>query len=213
MYFRPHRNVEARSRACVQWRLPQILLRCFPWNNNVQPFTWEQHWWCLLIYGRVVTVVFSTKPNLPATDQWVVYVSLSFIPGNGHQRTRSSGTSLTSSDRRYFYNFIFALVVKDGALMFCWTSETILILLIFLGNLCQTFDSCSSSPCLNGGRCLRDDVTNGYSCQCPPTHTGEDCGRLNYCSSGPCLNGGSCSLAGDSYTCRLLCFFSSKKFC
>ena len=38
---------------------------------------------------------------------------------------------------------------------------------------CIDIDECESFPCQNGGTCT--DSIAGYTCDCVPGHTGEDC--------------------------------------
>ena len=49
---------------------------------------------------------------------------------------------------------------------------------------------CSPETCLNGGSCSEE--YGGFSCACPPSHTGARCELENSCSINVCLNGGEC---------------------
>ncbi|XP_048048009.1 protein delta homolog 1 [Megalobrama amblycephala] len=62
----------------------------------------------------------------------------------------------------------------------------------FTGAFCEIQpDVCEPNPCVNGGRCVRQDPE--YTCVCPPPFSGPVCsGSLSTCSSGRCVNGGSC---------------------
>ena len=51
------------------------------------------------------------------------------------------------------------------------------------------------NPCHNGGSCLEEH--GGYSCLCPPTHTGPVCEIENTCDAVKCFNGGTCSSLED----------------
>ncbi|XP_068694508.1 uncharacterized protein [Montipora foliosa] len=52
-------------------------------------------------------------------------------------------------------------------------------------------NSCSPNPCKNGATCV--DLANGYSCDCKPGYTGNDCQtNINECSPNPCQNGATC---------------------
>ena len=56
------------------------------------------------------------------------------------------------------------------------------------------------NPCQNGGSCM--EQPGGYSCECPPTHTGPVCEQENTCDAVECFNGGTCSaLEGGGYGC------------
>lgn len=45
--------------------------------------------------------------------------------------------------------------------------------------------ACHSGPCLNGGSC--SPSPGGYSCTCPPSHTGPRCQTsTDHCASGEC---------------------------
>ncbi|XP_065829855.1 uncharacterized protein [Oscarella lobularis] len=60
-------------------------------------------------------------------------------------------------------------------------------------------DPCAAEPCLNGGRCLRnDDYAIGYECRCTDQFEGKRCEMLRgACRPNPCRNGGAC-LEDDS---------------
>uniref|UniRef100_A0A6Q2XBJ5 Delta-like protein n=1 Tax=Esox lucius TaxID=8010 RepID=A0A6Q2XBJ5_ESOLU len=60
-------------------------------------------------------------------------------------------------------------------------------------------DECSSSPCLNGGRC--QDQVNGFTCLCLAGFSGQLCQLdIDYCLPTPCQNSGVCfNLATDYY--------------
>jgi len=61
-------------------------------------------------------------------------------------------------------------------------------------------DHCSPNPCLNGGTCT--NTQDGYSCECAPGYTGDNCGSaIDDCAGNPCLNGGLCSDTADGYSC------------
>ena len=48
----------------------------------------------------------------------------------------------------------------------------------FSGKVCDVgFDSCSSGPCQNGGTCR--NLPQGYRCECPFAHWGQDCERVS----------------------------------
>uniref|UniRef100_A0A3B3XEG2 Crumbs cell polarity complex component 1 n=1 Tax=Poecilia mexicana TaxID=48701 RepID=A0A3B3XEG2_9TELE len=79
----------------------------------------------------------------------------------------------------------------------------------------------SSSPCMNGGRCLersgqvlyssepllpeRYEPAAGYICICPPGTAGSHCQEVvNQCESNPCRNGGRCESLDGGFTCHCL---------
>uniref|UniRef100_A0A182M8Q1 Cubilin n=1 Tax=Anopheles culicifacies TaxID=139723 RepID=A0A182M8Q1_9DIPT len=69
----------------------------------------------------------------------------------------------------------------------------------------SALNPCASSPCRNGGTCVKIDAQN-YSCTCPPDTHPPNCLRLNpVCDRNFCQNGGTCITTGGSiprYSCR-----------
>ena len=63
---------------------------------------------------------------------------------------------------------------------------------------CTTFNSCFSSPCMNGN-CTA--LPNNYTCTCEPGYSGRNCSTFNPCSSSPCINGNCTALPDKNYTC------------
>uniref|UniRef100_A0A665WAB6 Neurogenic locus notch homolog protein 2-like n=1 Tax=Echeneis naucrates TaxID=173247 RepID=A0A665WAB6_ECHNA len=59
----------------------------------------------------------------------------------------------------------------------------------FSGEMCQRdIDECSSTPCLNGAKCI--DRPNGYECECAEGFTGQLCEKnINDCVPEPCHHG------------------------
>ncbi|KAM5148803.1 cadherin EGF LAG seven-pass G-type receptor 3 [Mantella aurantiaca] len=75
----------------------------------------------------------------------------------------------------------------------------------FTGDYCETeINLCYSSPCHNGGMCVRRE--GGYTCICKERFTGDVCevdSGLGRCVPGVCRNGGTCSnLAEGGFTCH-----------
>ncbi|RDD35898.1 Sushi, von Willebrand factor type A, EGF and pentraxin domain-containing protein 1, partial [Trichoplax sp. H2] len=70
------------------------------------------------------------------------------------------------------------------------------------GVRCTTLNnSCSPSPCLNGGTCSQG-TQSGYNCSCPHGFTGNICQiNVNECSSSPCLNNSTCIDGIGRYDC------------
>ena len=63
------------------------------------------------------------------------------------------------------------------------------------GDFCDVsspFCATKPTPCQNGGSCLEEP--GGYSCLCPPSHTGPMCEQENTCDTAVCYNGGTCSI-------------------
>ncbi|XP_062601357.1 sushi, nidogen and EGF-like domain-containing protein 1, partial [Saccostrea cucullata] len=56
---------------------------------------------------------------------------------------------------------------------------------------------CVSSPCTNGGTCIRQRITQNYRCYCLPGYTG----HRYECASGPCQNSGTCHDHVNDFTC------------
>lgn len=46
----------------------------------------------------------------------------------------------------------------------------------FKGDLCERRDPCGSSPCQNGGVCIKFG-SNGYTCKCSDRCSGDDCSK------------------------------------
>lgn len=64
----------------------------------------------------------------------------------------------------------------------------------------QASDSCKSSPCENGGRCV--DQTTGFTCNCATGFDGNRCqNNIDECRNNPCANGGSCVDMVNGYMC------------
>nr|XP_019918640.2 integrin beta-like protein A isoform X1 [Crassostrea gigas] len=62
---------------------------------------------------------------------------------------------------------------------------------------------CLSEPCQNNGTCVRNGLTQNYTCTCVPGFTGRFCEiDKNECTSGPCQNGGTCLDLINKYECQ-----------
>ncbi|XP_067680460.1 protein jagged-1-like [Haliotis asinina] len=72
----------------------------------------------------------------------------------------------------------------------------------FSGRNCEIADhACTSSPCVNGGKCV--EIHTGFVCNCPPGWTGTKCDiNVNECESNPCLHNGTCVDQDNSYDCE-----------
>ncbi|KAG8326441.1 hypothetical protein J6590_041124 [Homalodisca vitripennis] len=70
------------------------------------------------------------------------------------------------------------------------------------GSLCEVeVNECSSSPCLNNGRC--GDEPGGFRCICMPGFDGEHCEiNVDECQSEPCHNSGTCVDLVEGYSCN-----------
>ncbi len=63
-------------------------------------------------------------------------------------------------------------------------------------------DACTPNPCLNGGQCVPNGI-GGFTCQCPPSFSGQRCEDRDGCASQPCQNRGVCVDSGNgAYTCQ-----------
>ena len=73
----------------------------------------------------------------------------------------------------------------------------------FHGSRCEVnIDDCSSSLCVNGGKCV--DGVNSYTCECPPEWSGKYCEvDVDECSGSQnqCLNGATCANEEGGYKC------------
>lgn len=57
------------------------------------------------------------------------------------------------------------------------------------------------------------DEVNGYSCQCTPGYTGNNCeNQVDECASNPCMNGGSCTDLQNGFRCTCPQGTSGKQF-
>ena len=65
-----------------------------------------------------------------------------------------------------------------------------------------TGPKCAKSPCKTGTCNFTGD--RKYTCDCPPTHYGNDCQFFNVCSSYPCQNNAEC-IAHDNETFTCIC--------
>ncbi|EDO43346.1 predicted protein, partial [Nematostella vectensis] len=75
---------------------------------------------------------------------------------------------------------------------------------------------CSSSPCLNGGSCVK--TSNSYNCTCRAAYNGDRCENVDFkpCDASPCRGNGACSQVTPAFTYTCYCankgFYSDKYF-
>ncbi|GLD67833.1 slit homolog 1 protein-like protein [Lates japonicus] len=71
------------------------------------------------------------------------------------------------------------------------------------GKHCETpVDACVSNPCTNGGTCLSDEQTRGFSCACAFGFHGTFCEvNVDDCQDHGCENGATCVDGVGNYTC------------
>lgn len=66
-------------------------------------------------------------------------------------------------------------------------------------SICDDFDNCVSSPCLNG-KCM--DALDGYECECNSGYLGKDCSfNIDDCAKNVCMEGSTCIDGVNNYTC------------
>ncbi|XP_078342465.1 uncharacterized protein LOC144628269 isoform X2 [Oculina patagonica] len=76
-------------------------------------------------------------------------------------------------------------------------------------SVCMALNPCSSSPCLNNGRCIPKG--DEFVCVCPQGYSGSLCDQeISPCFPNPCHNGGQCTASADSYTCNCKAGFTSE---
>ncbi|CAF4740393.1 unnamed protein product [Rotaria sp. Silwood1] len=75
------------------------------------------------------------------------------------------------------------------------------------GVFCEQQDtSCLIFPCLNGGTCLKNPITNIYYCQCRSNTIGARCETIqSICTNTACLNNGVCYIDATSGSNTLGC--------
>ena len=79
----------------------------------------------------------------------------------------------------------------------------------FAGNTCQLDQRpCSSNPCLNGGLCISENLTNfSFRCECKPSYSeGIYCeNRIDICKEEKCSGNGKCIDINGQTKCE--CFY------
>lgn len=89
-----------------------------------------------------------------------------------------------------------SIVYKCDVFIYFWHAG-------FKGVNCETnIEDCLGNLCQNGGTCI--DGINSYTCQCPPTFTGEFCETdVDECSVRPsvCQNGATCTNMVGGFSC------------
>lgn len=64
---------------------------------------------------------------------------------------------------------------------------------------------CDSSPCKNGGSCVRQGITQNYVCNCVPGYTGNLCETdINECADRPCSLLFDCEDLINGFSCKLV---------
>ncbi|XP_052237854.1 sushi, von Willebrand factor type A, EGF and pentraxin domain-containing protein 1-like [Dreissena polymorpha] len=81
---------------------------------------------------------------------------------------------------------------------------------INLPSVCDDFNNCVSSPCLNGN-CT--DELNSFTCHCDAGFTGQQCEvNIDDCSANVCMNNATCVDGVNSYSCACSSAFTGR-FC
>lgn len=71
---------------------------------------------------------------------------------------------------------------------------------------------CLSGPCQNNGTCVRNGLTQNYTCTCVPGFTGRFCEiDKDECSSGPCQNDGTCLDLINRFKCQCVAGYTGNQ--
>ncbi|XP_053718773.1 protein crumbs homolog 1 isoform X1 [Synchiropus splendidus] len=103
----------------------------------------------------------------------------------------------------YFKGCIQDLRMNDGRLMFFGLDTSVktfplqLIKNVTAG--CTGDDACSSNPCLNGGLCY--SMWDDFTCECPPSATGQHCEEVMWCDLSPCPGEAECRMLNQGFEC------------
>ncbi|XP_052678613.1 integrin beta-like protein A [Crassostrea angulata] len=98
------------------------------------------------------------------------------------------------------FHLVYA-IAKDNAGK---TSESRCITIVV-----KDISPCNSSPCKNGGTCVRQKITQNYVCNCLPGYTGNVCDKdIDECASSPCQNQGMCNDHVNHYECTCVAGYS-----
>ncbi|XP_067110006.1 protein crumbs homolog 1-like [Osmerus mordax] len=65
---------------------------------------------------------------------------------------------------------------------------------------CTSDNTCSASPCLNGGVCY--SMWDDFSCSCPPNTAGRRCEEVKWCELSPCPSTAVCQPLAQGFECR-----------
>ncbi|XP_044727917.1 sushi, von Willebrand factor type A, EGF and pentraxin domain-containing protein 1-like [Chrysoperla carnea] len=78
------------------------------------------------------------------------------------------------------------ICILDGSNYFCKCPDN------YFGSHCEIpFNSCTSNPCFNNGKCISNFEYGNYTCDCAEGYQGTTC-EMEHCVKKFCRNGGTC---------------------